>query len=223
MCTYIDTTEGLPLGYQTSQLLALLFLDDFDHYIQETRGYRYYGRYMDDFYVIARTKKELQLLLEDTKAWMADIGLELNSKTGIFPLRNGIDFIGFHSYLTETGAVVQKLRRDGVDRIRRRVKQWREDYPAGKITKEAILVKFGGWDAYAAHGDTYALRLKYALQVKEIIGEMPKLHRKINSTTEARAKRRFRQQRNIAKKGGAKTSMPPPTEDLRPADALPWM
>ena len=37
---------GLPLGYQTSQLLALLFLDEFDHFIQEELGYRYYGRYM---------------------------------------------------------------------------------------------------------------------------------------------------------------------------------
>lgn len=31
MCTYIDSTEGLPLGYQTSQLLALMYLDEFDH------------------------------------------------------------------------------------------------------------------------------------------------------------------------------------------------
>ena len=27
LCTYIDSTDGLPLGYQTSQLFALLFLD----------------------------------------------------------------------------------------------------------------------------------------------------------------------------------------------------
>ena len=103
LCIYIDKTDGLPLGYQTSQLLALLFLDEFDHYVQEVRGFRYYGRYMDDFYIIARTKKELQELLQDVERWMDDLRLELNEKTGIFPLRNGIDFLGFHSYLTETG------------------------------------------------------------------------------------------------------------------------
>ncbi len=32
MCTYIDSTDGLPLGYQTSQLLALMYLDEFDHF-----------------------------------------------------------------------------------------------------------------------------------------------------------------------------------------------
>lgn len=32
LCIYIDCSDGLPLGYQTSQLFALLFLDDFDHH-----------------------------------------------------------------------------------------------------------------------------------------------------------------------------------------------
>ncbi|MFR5990232.1 MAG: hypothetical protein ACLUGP_07555 [Faecalibacterium prausnitzii] len=35
LCVYINTTDGLPLGYQTSQLLALMFLDEFDHLMKE--------------------------------------------------------------------------------------------------------------------------------------------------------------------------------------------
>lgn len=129
MCIYIDKTDGLPLGYQTSQLLALMFLDEFDHYIKEDRGCRYYGRYMDDFYVIARTKRELQFLLKDIERWMSDLHLELNSKTAIFPLKNGLDFLGFHSYLTESGACVQKLRRSEIQRIQTRVKYWGKSLP----------------------------------------------------------------------------------------------
>ena len=30
---------------------------------------------------------------------MDSLGLELNEKTQIFPIRNGIDFLGFHTYL----------------------------------------------------------------------------------------------------------------------------
>lgn len=52
LCVYINTTDGLPLGYQTSQLLALMFLDEFDHLMKEKYRLKYYGRYMDDFYVI---------------------------------------------------------------------------------------------------------------------------------------------------------------------------
>ena len=224
LCIYIDKTDGLPLGYQTSQLLALLFLDEFDHYIQEARGFRYYGRYMDDFYIIARTKEELRALQKDVQKWMDGLRLELNEKTGIFPLRNGIDFLGFHTYLTESGGVVQKLRREKVEAIRSRVKYWRTAYPAGEITKEQIITKFKGWDAHAAHGDTHALRQKYADQVSEIIGEKITPRRKINSTNTAKAKRRFRQERNIRKKRGEGTTNAATLRTVPlPDDVPPWM
>ena len=45
LCIYIDVMEdGLPLGYQTSQLFALMFLDEFDHIIKEKYRIKYYGR-----------------------------------------------------------------------------------------------------------------------------------------------------------------------------------
>ena len=223
LCIYIDTTAGLPLGYQTSQLLALLFLDEFDHILKEKYGVKRYGRYMDDFLAIHPSKEFLKNLLADFRVFMSSYGLELNEKTGIFPLRNGIDFLGFHSYLTESGAVVQKLRKDGIERIKKNIKIWRVEYPAGNITKEKILEKFGSWDAHAAHGDTHALRTKYAKQVEEIIGEKVPVHRKINSTREVRAKRRVKQMQNIYKKqhkaqeqSGAFSSV------QRPADIPPW-
>lgn len=223
LCIYIDTTAGLPLGYQTSQLLALLFLDEFDHIVKEKYGVKKYGRYMDDFLAIHPSKEFLKNLLADFRVFMSSYGLELNEKTGIFPLRNGIDFLGFHSYLTDTGAVVQKLRKDGIERIKKNINIWRVEYPAGNITKEKILEKFGSWDAHAAHGDTHALRTKYAKQVEKIIGEKVPVHRKINSTREVRAKRRVKQMQNIYKKqhraqeqSGAFSSVP------RPAGIPPW-
>ena len=221
---YIDASDGLPLGYQTSQLLALMFLDDFDHHITETRGFRYYGRYMDDFYIIAPDKRALQELLTDVRRWMDGIGLELNQKTGIYPLRNGIDFLGFHTYLTETGGVVQKLRRDNIDRIRSRIKKWRVDYPAGRVAKEKIIESFQGWDAFAAHGDTYALRSKYAKQVSEIIGEEVKPRRKLNSTNTAKVARQMKQARAIYRKRHPEAVREKPLrEGTDQDDVPPWM
>ena len=223
LCIYIDTTAGLPLGYQTSQLLALLFLDEFDHIVKEKYGVKKYGRYMDDFLAIHPSKEFLKNLLADFRVFMGSYGLELNEKTGIFPLRNGIDFLGFHSYLTETGGVVQKLRKDGIERIKKNIKIWRVEYPAGNITKEKILEKFGSWDAHAAHGDTHALRTKYAKQVEEIIGEKVPVHRKINSTREVRAKRRVKQMQNIYKKQhGAQEKSGALLPVPRPDDVPPW-
>ncbi len=208
LCIYIDTTEGLPLGYQTSQLFALLFLDEFDHWIKERCGVRYYGRYMDDFYIIARTKKELQTLLAAITVYMEGEGLELNEKTGIFPLRNGIDFLGFHTYLTETGGTVQKLRRDSIQRMKGRIKTWREEYPAGEISKDKIIEQWTSWDAHAAHGDTHALREKIAGQVGAIIGEKLTPRRKITSSERVKALRKAKAARQQAKKQGGAGATP---------------
>lgn len=200
LCVYIDKAEGLPLGYQTSQLSALLMLDALDHYIEEELGFRFHVRGMDDFVVLAPTKEDAVRLLDTIRKAVHDSKLELNKKTAIFPMRNGVDFLGYHTYLTETGAVVQKLRKTSIQRIRKRIKRWLHDYAEGKITAEKIKSSFLAWDAHAAFGDTYALRQKYAKEVGEIIGEPIRIHKKINSTRIQREKRREKQYRCIEAK-----------------------
>lgn len=39
--------KGLPIGNMTSQILAIFYLNDLDHYIKEKLGIKYYIRYMD--------------------------------------------------------------------------------------------------------------------------------------------------------------------------------
>lgn len=200
LCVYIDKAEGLPLGYQTSQLFALLMLDALDHYIEEELGFRFHVRGMDDFVALAPSREDAVRLLDAIREAVHENKLELNKKTAIFPMRNGVDFLGYHTYLTETGAVVQKLRKSSIQRIRKRIKRWRHDYAEGKITAEKIKSSFLAWDAHAAFGDTYALRQKYAKEVGEIIGEPVRTHRKLNSTRIQREKRREKQYRCIAAK-----------------------
>ena len=171
LCIYIDVMEdGLPLGYQTSQLFALMFLDEFDHIIKEK--YR-------------------------------------------------IDFLGFHSYLTDTGAVIQKLRRDSSKRMKNKIKYWETAYPAGEVTKQEILRSFDAWDAHAAHGETYSLRRKYADRLEKMLDCKIPIHRKINSNKLARDRRRARQCRCIYKKQHKALSLSV-SQNTRPAEIMPW-
>ena len=124
LCIYIDCSDGLPLGYQTSQLFALLFLDDFDHFVKEQLHIQYYGRYMDEFYIICESKEALREAWRKVEQLLAPRGLELNQKTQIFPLRNGLDFLGFHTYLTDTGKVIRKVRRSSKDRMRCKLRKY---------------------------------------------------------------------------------------------------
>lgn len=171
LCIYIDCSDGLPLGYQTSQLFALLFLDDFDHFVKEQLHIQYYGRYMDDFFLIHPDKEYLQFCLREIRAYMDSLGLELNEKTQIFPIRNGIDFLGFHTYLTESGKVIRKLRNSSIKRMRAKLRHWEKEYPAGLVTREQILQSWQAWDAHAAHGNTWALRQQVRDRVQNILKE----------------------------------------------------
>ena len=199
MCTYIDSTEGLPLGYQTSQLLALMYLDEFDHWVKETLHAKYYGRYMDDFYIIHEDKAYLQQCLDQIEQKIHGLKLELNGKTAIFPLKNGINFLGFHTYLDDGGGVIMKLRRDSIDRMKARVRSWRKDYPAGAVGRDKIITSWRAWDAHASHGDTYRLREKIAAQVSEIVGMTLTARKPIRKSKTSEAKKLIQKMRRQGK------------------------
>ena len=200
LCKYIDNSKGLPLGYATSQLLALLFLNEFDHLAISQYNAEGQGRQMDDFYMIFNKKQDAKLTLNKIEKYMKELKLELNQKTAIFPLKNGIDFIGFHTYLMDNGKVIQKLRRANIQKIRRTIKQWDKSYQENKINKKQIIDKFRAWDAHAAYGNTYNLRLKYAKKVSVIINENIKPRRRITANQIVKNKRRVKQMVNYYNK-----------------------
>ena len=51
---------GLPIGNLTSQVFANFYMNPFDHFIKQGLGFRYYGRYVDDFFLIHHDKQKLQ-------------------------------------------------------------------------------------------------------------------------------------------------------------------
>ncbi len=173
----IDSTEGkgIPIGNHTSQWFAVLYLSGMDHFIKERLGIKYYGRYMDDFYLIHNDKAYLQYCLLEIRKYVENIGLELNGKTAIFPLSQGIDFLGFRTFMTDTGKVVQKIRRDSKNRIRRKLKKFRNLLNEGRIDFETILASYASWKGHAEHGDSHHLirqtdELFYCLFSKELEG-----------------------------------------------------
>lgn len=200
MCVYIDASaDGLPLGYQTSQLLALLFLDEFDHFVKERLRIKYYTRYMDDFYLIHPDKDYLRYCKVEIEKFLTGLHLELNEKTHIFPLRHGIDFLGFHTYISESGQIIRKLRHSSVKRMKGKIKEWKKEYPEGKVSRKEILDSWTAWDAHAAHGNTYTLRREIAKQVSEIIGTPLRCHAPIRLSKTQKAMLEYKKRLNASK------------------------
>ena len=86
---------GLPIGNLTSQCFANFYLNEFDHFMENLFS-GYYGRYVDDFYVVARTKKEITDRINDIKNFLWNkLGLKLHDKKlYIQRYDRGVKFIG---------------------------------------------------------------------------------------------------------------------------------
>ena len=59
--------KGIVIGNLTSQLLSNIYLDQLDRFVVYDLGYKHYGRYVDDFYIVV-SEEELSQLLTDVGA-----------------------------------------------------------------------------------------------------------------------------------------------------------
>jgi hypothetical protein len=154
-----DTGKGIPMGNQTSQLFALYYLDPIDRLIKEFMRVKHYVRYMDDMALPHPSRYFLAECLERVRDLARhDLKLELNEKTQIFPLRNGVDFLGWHFYLTESGKVIKKLRRSSKSRLKRRLAELQREYAEGKAGSERVDRCFASINGHLEHGHTWRLR-----------------------------------------------------------------
>ena len=99
--------KGLPIGNMTSQLLAIYFLNDLDHYIKERLYCKYYVRYMDDFVIFDYDKERLKEIRKKIEEKLIEFKLELNRKTNIYDLKHGFGFLGYQFILKEKRLIIK--------------------------------------------------------------------------------------------------------------------
>lgn len=93
---------GIVIGNLTSQLLSNIFLDMLDRFIVYELGYKSYGRYVDDFYIVVRRDGLPKLIKEDLvriEDFLTELGLTLHPKKQYnIPICNGVGFLGAKVY-----------------------------------------------------------------------------------------------------------------------------
>ena len=98
---------GLPIGNLTSQLFSNIYLDRLDKFVTCALSVRHYGRYVDDFYIVASSKAELRRLVAPITEFLnAELGLQVSRrKVQIYSAYRGVEFLGaylkpFRSYIS---------------------------------------------------------------------------------------------------------------------------
>lgn len=172
---FIDSTEGkgLPLGNQINQGFALLYLDSMDKLIKYELGIEYYGRYMDDFYLIHPSKEYLKYCLEVIRAYLESLSLELNGKTQIFPFKNGVSYLGFHTYVTAGGTVIRRLKNQNKRNAQKKFVRMAKLVAAGKLPLDKFCASYGAWKNHISHGNCYRLGQIMDKRINAIFKEAP--------------------------------------------------
>lgn len=136
VCEIIDSfggEKGIGLGSQVSQLVELLVLNDMDHFIKERLHIKHYIRYMDDFILIHPDKEYLRWCKQQISAYLDSIGLQLNQKTMLHPLKQGILFLQWHFMLTDTGKVLMLIAPKKSSKQRHKMKKLLQKEIAGEV------------------------------------------------------------------------------------------
>ena len=133
---------GLPLGNQSSQWFALLYLNVIDRYVKEDLRVKGYIRYMDDMILVHRDKSYLQYSLSKIKEKCEhELKLSLNQKTQIGIVKNGIDFLGYRHILNEDGSITRKLRVSSKQRLKKHLKTLHKLREKNIVDEEYVYIR----------------------------------------------------------------------------------
>ncbi len=162
---YEYNEKSLGLGSQTSQLLALLALNEIDHFIKEQLHIKFYGRYMDDLYLLHNDSQYLAYCLNEIEKKLQEIGLKMNRKktsiTKIEPIKGDkkkkapFKYLKWDLYLTETNAIIQIPFKIKLVKERRKLRKMQALWQQGRIPTADIQQHYQGWRAHIAKGTTF--------------------------------------------------------------------
>lgn len=126
--------ENIPIGNYTSQWLGNLYLHELDKYCKHTLKIKGYVRYCDDFILLHNDKNYLHYCLQKIKSFLQ---YELNlimSKDSVFPVTQGIDFLGYRHFPRYI-----LLRKSTAKRVKKRLSKLPKLLHQGLITREQYI------------------------------------------------------------------------------------
>ena len=159
----IDSDDGLPIGYYSSQCLGNFVLSYLDHFVKSL-GAKYYIRYADDIVILHKSKKFLHFLREKMSSYLVNV-LELKMKKNyqVFPTgKRGLDFLGyrfFRKHILVRKSIVKKMKRAFKGDIK----------SLGEISR---VMSYLGWIKWA---DSYNLQRAYLPIVIKRVERVAKL------------------------------------------------
>jgi len=156
-----ERRRGIPIGNLTSQFLANIYLNGFDHFVKQELGCRGYVRYVDDFAVFGDDKARLWKVCRRAERYLGGLRLRLHPrKCHVRRTSDGVEFLGFRVFPTHRLPLKRKARQ-----YLRHLKSLQSQYTGGRIGAEEVRQSVVSWIGHVSFGASEALRKSVLSQV----------------------------------------------------------
>lgn len=175
-----DSDKGLNLGSEAPQILAVYYLNNVDTFIKIVNGIKYYGRYMDDMFIMSNSKEQLRHLLKGIIKKLAELKLQINEKkTRIVKLKHGFTYLQVKYNILPNGKILKRISHNKIVRERRRLKAFRRMIDEGRMTIMDVQNCYKSWKGTATidhNACTKTIRSMDKLY-KQLFGEFQQIER----------------------------------------------
>ena len=158
--------RSVGIGAPVSQIAGVWYPTPIDTYCKIVRSCRYYGRYMDDIYILHHDRSFLLSVLDGIRRQAHALGLFISEKkTHITPLRQGFTFCKIRYSFTPSGRLLMRPVRETFTCERRRLKTLYGLALCGKISitdyKDLYHSWRSGWIRFDCHRSLVSLDKTY--------------------------------------------------------------
>lgn len=162
---------GLGLGSQISQILAVAAPNELDHAIKDDMRIKYYGRYMDDFYIIGKTKEELSEYAEFVYEKSEELGFTINkNKTIITPVQN-FKFLKIKWSVLPNGKILKIMNKKSFKVERKKLRKLHIKQINEEITLHDCIQSFESWESNVDYCRSHYDKMKVVHSVWETYGK----------------------------------------------------
>lgn len=163
--------RGFNPGSQLIQLAGITLLDPVDHFAKERKRVKNYIRYMDDIIALFPAREEAEDYLKSMIEEFTKYGCDINTKkTKIYPITDGVPFLGFRFHLSDSGKVYMIVKPEKIKNYKRKLRKLvkKAKDKNSKTTKEDVDRSFKTFCDYVSKGSSYNLLIKLRRYYKDL-------------------------------------------------------
>lgn len=133
--------KSVNIGDQLSQIVGIYYPYRIDNYVKYVMSQKFYGRYMDDWYVMNPDKQVLLNILDGIRTIANELGIHINEKkTRIVKISSTYKFLQIRYTLTKDGKIIKRINPE-----RRKLKKLAVKVRNNEIDYDGVENMFRGW------------------------------------------------------------------------------